>query len=122
MTTQEVSKNNPDVGQLIYANRPHSGKTSIHIQPVRRPSWSREIERAMRATDLATLVDLVHAAEKALFLRCQELGDCPNTIDEREAIRAATNNLLAIKIHRLKWPDFRLQAESQPVTQGQAVT
>jgi len=61
----------------------------------------------MRATDPSTLLPLVHAAEMALFLRCQELSDSPNTIEEREAIRAATDELLAIKTHRLKWPDFR---------------
>jgi hypothetical protein len=65
------------------------------------------MEKVMRATNPASLLSLVYAAETALFLRCQELSDLPDTIEERESIRAATNDLLEIKIHRLKWPDYR---------------
>ncbi|MGC2721489.1 MAG: hypothetical protein WA209_18035 [Candidatus Acidiferrales bacterium] len=121
MTIKAASRMNPDLGQLIYTNRPHTGRTSIDIRPVRKPSWRREVEKATRVSDLSMLVGLVHAAEKALFLRCQELADCPNTIDEREAIRAATNELLSVKVHKLKWPDFTLLAEPQARNQNEIV-
>jgi hypothetical protein len=107
MTADEVPGTNPNLGRLIYANRPRSSRKNSCPQPIQKPSWQREMEKAMRATDPSTLLPLVHAAEMALVLRCQELGDSPNTIEEREAIRAATDELLAIKTHRLRWPDFR---------------
>jgi hypothetical protein len=65
------------------------------------------MQKLMRATNPESLLPLVHAAEAALFLRCQEMGNSPDTIEEREAIRAATNDLLDVKINRLKWPDYR---------------
>jgi hypothetical protein len=92
---------------LISANRPLSGDARLRAVPERRPPWQREMGRLMRATNPASLLPLVYAAETALFLRCQELSDLPDTIEERQAIRAATNDLLDVKIHRLKWPDYR---------------
>jgi hypothetical protein len=88
-------------------NSSHSHNSTLHSVPNRRPSWQREMEKVMRATNPTAILSLLYAAETALFLRGQELSDIPDTIEEREAIRAATNDLLDIKINRLKWPDYR---------------
>jgi hypothetical protein len=106
MRIEEVPRISLRVSKLTYANRPSPGITDSPTQTIRNPSWRLAIDKANRASDPAVLLPLVYAAETALFLRSQELGDRPDTIEEREEIRAAINDLLAIKIHRLKWPDF----------------
>jgi hypothetical protein len=62
----------------------------------------------MRETDPVRLTDQLHVAEDAIFLRWQEMKANPSPTDteEQEAIRSATNELLTIKIHKLKWPNF----------------
>jgi hypothetical protein len=106
MTSEEVPRIVLCAGRLIYANRPSPDRTDSSARAPRNPSWRIAIDKANRASDPSVLLPLVYAAETALFLRSQELGDLPDTIEEREEIRAAINDLLMIKIHKLKWPDF----------------
>jgi hypothetical protein len=61
----------------------------------------------MREPDVARLTARVHAAEAAIFVRWQELGEGARGNSEWNAMNAATEELLSIKIHKLKWPDFR---------------
>lgn len=69
-------------------------------------SWKRQIQKALRENEPEKLSDLVHAAESALFVRWQEL--CENdSPEERASMQAAADNLLAIKIHKLGWPNPR---------------
>jgi hypothetical protein len=106
MRIEEVPRIGLRVGKLIYVNRPSPSTTDSPTQAPRNATWRLAIDKANRASDPSILLPLVYAAETALFLRSQELGDRPDTIEEREEIRAAINDLLAIKIHKLKWPDF----------------
>lgn len=71
--------------------------------------WKEQVERATQESDTGNLTVWVHAAEAAIFRRWQEMEGDPSVgyAEELEAIRAATEELLSIKIHRLKWPDFR---------------
>ncbi len=43
--------------------------------------------------------------EEALFVRWQEVGNAPADAKERHEMEAAAEELLAIKIHKLGWPD-----------------
>jgi hypothetical protein len=61
----------------------------------------------MRELDAESLTRQVHDAEEAIFLRWQEMEKSPSLGDARELeeIKAATNELLSIKTHKLNWPD-----------------
>jgi hypothetical protein len=59
----------------------------------------------MSELDKAKLLALIHAAEGELFERWQELRDDAAHTRERAAMKIAADDLLAIKIHRLEWPD-----------------
>jgi hypothetical protein len=50
-----------------------------------------------------------HVAENTIFLQCQKIIEYGRGTAERKALHAATEDLLSIKIHRLKWPDFRMK-------------
>jgi hypothetical protein len=55
--------------------------------------------------DKEKLLTLIHATEGALFDRCQELGNDPAHTQERAAMETAAEDLLAIKIRKLGWPN-----------------
>jgi hypothetical protein len=57
----------------------------------------------LNESDNSNLAEAIHAAEAALFLRSQEL-DGQGDQAEREEIKAASADLLAIKVHKLGWP------------------
>jgi hypothetical protein len=82
----------------------------VPIAYVRTPHWKRQVERAMREPYSGSLVTAVHAAEEALFLRWQALGDSAWGGEERIAMAAGADELLSIKVHRLNWPDVRLNS------------
>jgi hypothetical protein len=69
------------------------------------PVWQTAYEKAVCESDTKKLLTEIHATEEALFLRWQELGNAPAHTRERVAMEAAAEDLLAIKIHRLGWPD-----------------
>jgi hypothetical protein len=68
------------------------------------PSWQKPLEEALLETDPDRLTASVCAAEEALLLRSHELIDAPDDGKERQAIKAATEELLRIKTERLGWP------------------
>jgi hypothetical protein len=73
---------------------------------VRVPHWKTQVDRAIRELDPGSITASVHAAEEAIFLRWQVLGEGASGSEEWIAMAAATEQLLFIKIHKLKWPDF----------------
>jgi hypothetical protein len=79
---------------------------SARAGPTLGLSWKRQIQKALRENESEKLSDLVHAAEGALFVRWQELRENEG-LEERVSMQAAADNLLAIKIHRLGWPNPR---------------
>jgi hypothetical protein len=81
--------------------------TFVPSARVRIPGWKREVERAVRELDPARLTACVYDAEWAIFQRWQELGARSGHTEERIEMATAVDELLSIKIHRLKWPDFR---------------
>jgi hypothetical protein len=69
-------------------------------------SWKRLIQKALRENEPEKLSDPVRASEGALFVRWQELRENEG-LEERASMQAAADNLLAIKIHKLRWPNPR---------------
>jgi hypothetical protein len=75
------------------------------VPSVEIPSWKTAYEKTLWESDAEKLLTLIHAAESALFDRWLDLGDGPAHARERSAMKIAAEDLLAIKIHRLGWPD-----------------
>ena len=69
------------------------------------PSWKIAYDKTIWELDKGRLLALIHAAEGDLFERWQKLRDSPAHMRERAAMKMAAEDLLAIKIHRLGWPD-----------------
>jgi hypothetical protein len=69
------------------------------------PLWKTAHEKAVWESDTKKLLTEIHATEGALFLRWQEIADDAGYTKERAEMKAAAADLLAIKIHRLGWPD-----------------
>ena len=86
-------------------NEPSLKPSSVPPNSAEIPSWKTAYEKTMWESDADKLLALIHAAEAELFERWKELGDSPAHTRERAAMRIAADDLLAIKIHRLGWPD-----------------
>ena len=69
------------------------------------PWWKTAYEKTRWESDKEQLLTFIHATEIALFLRWQELGDDPSHKKERLAMEVASEDLLAVKIRKLGWPD-----------------
>jgi hypothetical protein len=89
----------------VSENQPSLQPPSIPPNSTEIPSWKTAYEKTMWELDKEKLLALIHAAEGELFERWQELGDTPDHIKERAAMKIGADDLLAIKIHRLGWPD-----------------
>jgi len=68
-------------------------------------SWKTAYEGTIWEPDSEKLLESIHATEGALYHRWQELGDGPSHKEERAAMEEAAADLLAIKIHKLGWPN-----------------
>jgi hypothetical protein len=75
------------------------------VPSVEVPSWKTACEKTMLELDKQKLLALIHAAEEELFERWLALGDGHANTQERAAMKIAAADLLAIKIHKLGWPD-----------------
>jgi hypothetical protein len=78
---------------------------SAAAAPAQIPSWKAVYEKTRRESDTEKLLTLIHATEAALYLRWQEVGESPADAEELAAMKAAAEELLAIKIQRLGWPN-----------------
>ena len=78
---------------------------AISSSPARRPSRRSSIGKIPRGSHEETLFRLVSFVEDILFLRWQSLDNDPGHNAERLAMEAIADNLPAIKIHKLGWPD-----------------
>jgi hypothetical protein len=67
-------------------------------------AWKERYAAALKESDPAKLHKAVLAAEEALFLRGQEINGSADHEAERTEIEAAAADLLAVKIHKLRWP------------------
>jgi hypothetical protein len=77
---------------------------SVPPNSVAIPSWKTAYEKTMWELDKEKLLALIHAAERELSERWKTLGDSPGDTRERAAMQMASEDLLAVKIHRLGWP------------------
>jgi hypothetical protein len=69
-------------------------------------SWTAQYERAIAETDVATLHTRVLEAEDAMLTRSLEIPRddvSSETQAELEALRAASDGLLKVKIDKLGW-------------------
>lgn len=76
----------------------------LFAQPV-RPLWKRYFEQAMRELDSNKVLPLIHEPEKALLVRGLEMGSDDVHTDECEAMGSTCNDLAAVKVRELGWPD-----------------
>jgi hypothetical protein len=67
-------------------------------------NWRDAYKEVLNESPNGHLIAALHAAEAAIFLRSQEL-DGQGDDAEREEMRAASADLLAIKVHKLGWPN-----------------
>lgn len=86
-------------------NQPSLEPFSPPPNTVEIPVWKAAYEKTVWELDQEKLLALIHATEGALFKRWLELGSDPGHTQERAAMKMAADDLLAIKIHRLGWPD-----------------
>ena len=63
------------------------------------------IGKNRRGSHEEKLFELVSFVEEILFVRWQSLDDDPAHNNERLAMEAIADDLLAIKIYKLGWPD-----------------
>jgi hypothetical protein len=81
--------------------------SSAATNPARVPSWEHLSDKSASEAGEEGLLQLVSLVEEVLFLRWQDLGDDPAHNDERTAMKAIANDLWAIKIYKLRWPDIK---------------
>jgi hypothetical protein len=84
-----------------------SSSSSAATNPARGPSREHLSDRSAAQAGEEGLLQLVLLVEEVLFLRWQDLGDDPAHNDERIAMKAIANDLWAIKIFKLRWPDIK---------------
>jgi hypothetical protein len=77
----------------------------ISSSPARRKFGRASIGKTPRGSHEEKLFQLVSFVEDILFLRWQSLDNDPGHNAERLAMEAIADDLLAIKIHKLGWPD-----------------
>ena len=78
---------------------------AISSSPAQRLRNEFSIGKSRRGSHEEKLFELVSFVEAILFVRWQSLDDDPAHNDERLAMEAIAHDLLAIKIHKLGWPD-----------------
>jgi hypothetical protein len=71
------------------------------------PTWKESYELALRESEKPKLATLVHAAEVMIFLRGKELSRSVDHHNERNEMRGAAADLLAIKTYKLGWPSIK---------------
>ena len=74
-------------------------------------SWQQPYLEALNETDKERLLELVYAAEEAIFRRSLELSGSDDHHEERREIKAACKGLLSIEVNKLGWPSPLLRDE-----------
>jgi hypothetical protein len=70
----------------------------------RYSSWRQLYSATLTVSERANLIEVVRAAELAMLARLKELTNSPEHHDERNEIRFALSDLLAVKTRKLGWP------------------
>lgn len=74
--------------------------------------WKKPYRQALKESDPRKLTQLVQAAEYAIVLRLQELGNSTDTHEERAEMKRATADLLVVKTYKLGWPGVPTSSRS----------
>jgi hypothetical protein len=75
-------------------------------QNIKYPHWQREFEAVLLEGDPQKLRQRVDAAEGAIFLRSQALGESAEGHAEQRAISDAIRTLRAIQTEKLGFPEW----------------
>ena len=67
-------------------------------------SWKQLHLATLEISEKDHLTELVQSAELAMLYRLKELTNSPEHRDERNEIRSALLDLLAVKTYKLRWP------------------
>jgi hypothetical protein len=67
--------------------------------------WRESYQKAIQESDQKKLTEYVQEAEAGMFKRLQELASSSDHHEERVEMEGASADLLAIKIHKLGWPN-----------------
>jgi hypothetical protein len=67
-------------------------------------SWKQLYSTTLTMSQKDNLTEVVRAAELAMLARLKELTNSPEHHDERNEIRLALSDMLAVKTHKLGWP------------------
>jgi hypothetical protein len=73
------------------------------MTPSHSSAWKAPYLAALIEPDKEKLTKLVHATERAMFLRVQELAGSVDGHQERKEIEVASGNLLTLKSLILGW-------------------
>lgn len=65
------------------------------------------VQTTVGEPDTRVVEEFVYDIEEAMYVRWQELARGPADEAELQALKAAADDLLAIKVHKLGWPDPR---------------
>jgi transposase-like protein len=68
-------------------------------------TWKYAAEKVQRESDPDKILVALYAAEEALTLRQQQLGDSAGHEEERRELEKATRALLRLKTEKLGWPN-----------------
>jgi hypothetical protein len=69
-------------------------------------SWRESYEKALQESENGKLTEYIHETEAGIFKRLQELASSSDHHEERAQIQSMLADLLAIKIHKLGWPNL----------------
>jgi hypothetical protein len=89
----------------MYQTQQSLPSARVFSKPSRNPSWRQYFEKALQESDPIKLLALIHATEKALLYRGLEMGANEIHDEERAAMGRACDDLAALRISKLGWPD-----------------
>jgi hypothetical protein len=67
--------------------------------------WRESYWKAIQESDHKKLTGYVHETEAGIFKRLRELASSADHHEERDELRCASADLLAIKTYKLGWPE-----------------
>jgi hypothetical protein len=67
-------------------------------------TWKEPYLAALKETDHKRLTDLTYVAEGTIFYRFGELAGTADHHEERNELKVACNDLMAIRTNKLGWP------------------
>ena len=88
------------------------------MSDLRYPEWQKSFQAALSESDNQKLQAKVLIAEWKIYRRLQELSANDDHPEERSAIANAVNELLALKVNRLNYPDWNRKDSGMTSSHG----